>query len=113
MKLLVNKKHVSIYPNPIRFKKGAPLILGKKDSEYEGWIWVTTEGGAQGWAPVQYLRIESHKQAVAIHDYSAFELETREGEELKLHYELNGWAWVENKNGLCGWIPMNTVSPLL
>ena len=45
MKLVVTKNHKSNYLNPIMFKKGELLIIGKKDNEYKGWIWVTTESG--------------------------------------------------------------------
>ena len=109
MKLLVVEAHTSNYPNPICFSKGDLLVTGKKDSEYEGWIWVTTADGNQGWAPVQCLEIrEESGKAVAKQDYTARELNTSIGDELILHYVLNDWGWVENADGACGWVPMKT-----
>ena len=109
MKLIAVKGHKSNYPNPILLKKGECVTPGKKDIEFEGWIWVTTNGGNQGWAPIQYLQLgERSDKAIAKQDYTAKELETCVGDELTLHYELNDWGWVEKNDGSCGWIPMNT-----
>ena len=108
MKLIVVEEHKSNYPNPISFKKGESLIIGKKDTEFEDWIWVTTKDENQGWAPMQYLQIEEGNKAVAKQDYTAKELDTCLGDELFLHYELNEWGWVEKSDGSCGWVPMKT-----
>ena len=108
MKLIVVEEHKSNDPNPISFKKGDRLILGKKDTEFQNWIWVTTKDGNKGWAPEQYLQIEDEHRAVATKDYTATELDTGLGDELVLHYELNDWGWVEKKDGSCGWVPMKT-----
>ena len=109
MKLIVVEEHKSSYPHHISFKKGEHLVTGKKDTEFEGWIWVTTNSGNQCWAPVQYLQLkEGTDKAVARQDYSAKELDTFVGDELTLHYELNDWGWVEKSDGSCGWVPMKT-----
>jgi len=85
------------------------VTVGKKDVEYEGWIWVSTQNGKQGWAPVQYLRLQQCNRAIACRDYSARELDTRVGDEVVLHFLLNDWGWVENRNGVSGWVPMKTI----
>ena len=108
MKLIVVAEHRSNYPNPIHFKKGESLMIGKKESEYEGWIWVRTKDGNRGWAPLQYLQIEAGNKAIAKQDYSAKELDTHLGDELHLHCELNDWGWVEKSDGSCGWVPIKT-----
>lgn len=109
MKLIVIEEHKSDYPNPIRFKKGECLVTGEKDTEFEGWIWVTTNDGNQGWAPMQYLQLEEGtNQAIAKQDYTAEELDTFVGEELILRYEVSDWGWVEKKDGTSGWVPMKT-----
>jgi hypothetical protein len=83
-------------------------MIEKKDTEFCGWIWVTTMDGNQGWAPLQHLKITDKRKAVARKDYTATELNTGVGDELLLHYVLNDWGWVEKKNGSCGWVPMKT-----
>ncbi len=110
MKLVVVEAHKSNYPNPIAFNKGERVRTGKKDSEFEGWIWVITHDGNEGWAPVRYLEIEKDSdEAVVNRDYDARELDTFVGEELTLHYELDEWGWVEKSDGTCGWVPMRTI----
>jgi len=109
MKLIAVVEHKSSHPHPISFKKGEYLVAGKKDTEFEGWIWVTTNDGNQDWAPMQYLHLkEGTVKAVARQDYSAKELDTCVGDKLTLHYELNDWGWVEKSDGSCGWVPMKT-----
>jgi len=113
MKLIVTVAHKSKYPNPICFKAGDSLITGKRDAEYDGWIWITTCDGNQGWAPEQSLKLEDGtSSAIATLDYTAQELDTVVGEQLILHHELNDWGWVENRNGMCGWVPMKTTRSL-
>ena len=55
MKVIVIEEHSSNYPNPITFEQGEALQLGKQDTEFEGWIRVTTQDGNEGWAPIQYF----------------------------------------------------------
>jgi hypothetical protein len=112
MKYLVKNRHNSNYPIPIRFQVGDRVLAGKTDDDFPGWIWVTSDGGNQGWAPIQYLKIdETRKEATALHPYSAQELNTRIGDVVTLHYELNGWGWVENEDKDCGWVPLGSIQP--
>ena len=110
-KLIVVKEHNSGFPNPISFSKGESLVVGKRDTEFENWVWVTTKNGNEGWAPIQYLQTEEDNKGVAKQDYEARELDTCLGDELLLHYELNNWGWVEKSDGSTGWVPMNTTTP--
>ncbi|GGX62719.1 SH3 domain-containing protein [Saccharospirillum salsuginis] len=113
MKVIVNQAHVSNYPNPIRFNKGDPLMLGALDTEYPGWIRTRTEDGNEGWAPVQYIDRDelNQSQGTANTDYSAFELNTRQGDTLTVLSELNDWYRACNEDGTEGWVPVNTVVP--
>lgn len=110
MTWIVHIAHISTYSNPISFWSGDQIKVSVLDDQYPGWMWVTTIDGNQGWAPIQYLELDNvEKTAIALHDYSANELDTTRGESLVMHYELNGWAWVENEKKECGWVPMNTI----
>ena len=106
----VAKPHTSNFPNPISFKKGEDLQVGKEDELYPGWIWTITSDGNRGWAPIRILKIV-HSHARAVEDYTARELNTRHGEELQLLREMNRWYWVCNSAGDTGWVPKSTVSP--
>ena len=66
---------------------------------------MTTPSGNQGWAPESIIRCESETSGVALEEYTARELDTTEGERVRLIREQAGWLWVENEAGLTGWIP--------
>ena len=100
--------HTSHYPDPIRFQPGDELELGKRDNEFPGWIWVRTPDGREGWAPEDFIERHSKARGVATANYTARELDTRVGELLLVHEELNDWLWVENQRGDRGWIPKRT-----
>lgn len=87
------------------------MKLGRSDEEYPGWIWVSTQGGNEGWAPEQYLeKNEGNTEATAIETYSARELDTQVGDRLELLQELNGWVLVQNLVGVIGWVPCDTTT---
>lgn len=113
MTWIVHTAHSSNYPKPISFQAGDRVELGIHDDEFPGWIRVTTHDGNQGWAPVQYLHKDDvGKNAIALQDYSARELNTKIGEQLILLYELNDWGWVENKHKETGWVPLTTIQSI-
>lgn len=111
MKLKVIKPHLSNYPNPISFKVGDALTVGKKDTEYKGWVKVKTQDGNEGWAPEQYID-EKTTPAKATSNYYAMELNTFIGEHLIVSHTLNGWAWSTNPKGQSGWVPIHTTETL-
>ena len=113
MKLLAQTQHQSRYPDPVSFESGDRLVLGRRDKEFPGWVWVTTPNGNQGWAPEQYIEVGSNSlESLATRDYTARELCTEVGDILLLHHELNQWGWVENSEGESGWVPLITTMPV-
>jgi hypothetical protein len=111
MKLIAVRTHRSAYPDPITFRRGETLSVGRRDEEFPGWIWVTLENGNQGWAPEQYLDLHgSGTVATATEHYCARELDTIVGEILTLHLELKQWLLVENSSGEIGWVPKATTA---
>jgi len=108
MKVTVTTSYKSAYPDPIEFEKGDLLKLGRRDTEYPGWIWVLTACDVEGWAPEQYISATNSTEGVGKTEYNAKELNTEPGEELAVLKELNGWYWVENSKGERGWIPIET-----
>ena len=112
MQYVVIANHTSNYPDPIHLTPGDPLVLGKTDDEYPGWIWVTTSSGQAGWAPEAYVHVHAKGQGEATTAYTSRELNTQLGEHLLCLQELNGWLWVENEQGDTGWVPKHTIGPL-
>ena len=108
MKYRVIEKYTSAYPNPIKFQKGEPLITGGRDDEYPGWILVTTKCGNEGWAPDQYININT-VPVTARQDYDAAELSIEIGQTLVMIHTLNDWAWVKTSSDQFGWVPCKTI----
>ena len=103
-------EHKSNYPNPIEFFAGDTVRLGELDTEFEGWVRVTTNNGNVGWAPIQYIDFDVGSSAgTANQDYNARELDTIVGEKFILIRKLNDWALVRNERGLLGWVPAKTL----
>ena len=109
MKVTVIEEHKSSFPNPIRLIKNELVQVGRRDTEFTGWIWTTTSNGNSGWAPEALLDINGDR-ATAKENYNARELNTSIGEELTVQRELNEWYWVSNSVGEQGWIPVKTVA---
>lgn len=105
----VIQDHTSEFPKPITFEKGTPLTAGEKYEGPEGWEnWIFCESPGQegGWVPVQIIEIIADNTARAREDYTARELNVREGEILLGERILNGWVWCEKSSGSeSGWVP--------
>lgn len=111
MKVVVTTSHRSKYPEPIGFAQGELVsITDRRDTEFPGWLWVKTADENEGWAPEEYLEIQTSVTAVAIKDYSAKELDTEEGEMIEPLHGLAGWIWSRNQSGDEGWVPAKTLS---
>lgn len=108
MKVEVIKKHQTNYPNPVSFKVGDKLTIGERDTEYKGWVKVTTSSGNFGWAPESYINLQSIP-ALATKNYTAKELNTEQGETLEFILSLNEWSWVKNSSREYGWVPNETI----
>ena len=113
MKVVVIEEHVSTFPNPISFSQGEKVKLGRTDTEYTGWISVTTADGNEGWAPRQYIEATADASVgITKFSYSAFEMNTRMNEQLEVITELNEWCLVRNGDGQEGWVPVQTVKSM-
>lgn len=107
---LIQTAHQSNYPNPIEFRQGDRLTLGKCDDEYPGWVWTTTADGNEGWAPLALMDITvDGNQAEATQAYTALELNTEVGDIVEIQRQLNDWAWVVRADGEAGWVPFATL----
>ena len=107
---LVIQDHTSEYPEPITFEKGAPLTVGEEYQGPEGWDnWLFCESPGQkgGWVPAQIIEIVNDKAARAREDYTARELNVRQGDLLLASRTLNGWVWCKRSDSSeSGWVPL-------
>ena len=107
---LVTQDHTSEYPEPITFAKGAPLTVGEKYEGPEGWdnwLFCVTPGQKGGWVPAQIIEIIHDKIARSCEDYTARELNVRQGDLLLGTRTLNGWVWCKSTySSESGWVPL-------
>lgn len=93
------------YPDFIELEAGDLVTLGKRDSEYPGWIWATSaKSGKSGWVPECYLRVDGESGS-ALRSYTARELGVSEGEIVTVTEELLGWVWAAAGERQ-GWMPL-------
>lgn len=115
-KYLVIAPHESEFPNPITFEKGAPLVVGAKHEGAEGWenwFLCSTPGQEPGWVPGQIIERLDGTAGRALEDYTARELNVREGEEVMGARALNGWLWCEKPAGSAsGWVPLQNLKEI-
>ena len=100
--------YTRVYEDPVAFRAGEPITLGREDDEYPGWIWCTDSRGRSGWVP---LTIVDREAAVARQDYSALELSVEPGALLMIEQEESGWALCRNASGERGWVPLANLGP--
>ena len=104
----VVKDYRSAYPDPLVLRTGEKVTVEKKKTEWDGWLWCTTEKGKKGWVPEKYLEIEGSKGR-ACRDYDGTELTAAKGESLEIFEEESGWIWCRTEHGRYGWIPEENV----
>lgn len=113
MDLVTLSSHKSNYPDPISFEEGDEVTIHHLDTDYPGWVKVSTKDGKAGWAPIEYLSsVAEDGPSIALKEYSAKELDVEIGEQLKLIHELNDWVWVNKLDGESGWIPLSITKPM-
>jgi hypothetical protein len=95
--------------SPIRLAVGEQVVVGKRDSEWPEFVFVTIPTGA-GWVPAHHL---SRATGVAdvLEEYDTTELPTEVGEVLEVVREdlRSGWLWCRSPAGREGWLPVKTV----
>jgi hypothetical protein len=93
---LVTQDHTGEFPEPVTLEKGAPLTVGEKYEGPEGWedrIFPESPGQKGGWVPAKMVEIITDSTALACEDYTARELNVREGDLLLGERIRNGWVW--------------------
>ncbi|MFI8687208.1 SH3 domain-containing protein [Rossellomorea sp. NPDC077527] len=107
--LVIKYKHISSYPNPIKLNKGQSVIVGEKytgNEEWNNWVYcLTADKSSEGWVPEQIIE-GTRDNGTILEDYSAKELNMKQGDRVIKLKELNGWYWVRDLTDYEeGWIP--------
>ncbi len=107
----VMKDYQSPYPDPIIFRKGEQVTVGrefKDDPDWQDWRWCEGKKNKAAWVPIQYLTIEG-KSGILKRDYNARELTVHKGEIVTVYEMINGFGMVKNGDGKKGWLPMRNL----
>lgn len=110
LQVTVRAAHVPAYADPITLQAGDPVVTGREDAEFPGWIWCRSAAGKEGWVHQSFLA-SGPDGAVAARDYAARELAVAGGECGELVEILSGWAFVRLMTGNQGWIPHGHLVP--
>ena len=109
MKFKIIEEHKCNNQAPIIISKGTRVKIGKESNATESWPnWIycySLDGISEGWTPKQIIQIES-EYGIVLENYSAKELDVKEGEIVEGNREINGWVWCSELNGSEeGWLP--------
>ena len=112
MKAVVIKAHKPEVLIPFRAEKGELVLGEERPTLWEGWLYCTNFAGIKGWVPRNYLVKVVGKlgEYQFIRSYNAIEITAFEGESVEFKESESGWAWVINKNGEEGWIPLENLN---
>lgn len=119
-KYIVVCKWVESYENPIILKKDEKVVVNlaikETDPEWVNWVWCIAGNGMTGWVPIQILNacetLPNERQiAIALEDYSAYELPVNQDEIVIGSRCLNGWLWCRKENSTKeGWVPIRCLN---
>jgi len=113
-KYRVIQAYQSPYPDPIFFRKGEQVTVGrelKDDPDWQNWRWCEGKNKKAAWVPVQFLTIKE-KSGIFKQDYNARELTVLTGEIIKISEVINGFGMGEKNDGNRGWVPMRNLEIL-
>jgi hypothetical protein len=111
-KAKVIKSHQSDVFIPFQAEKG-DIVRGKeKPTEWEGWLYCKNNNDFYGWVPKAFLSPlkDSSEKFEFTRAYDTFEISVLEGESVKIIEIESRWAWVENKRGKIGWVPLDNLN---
>jgi len=109
IKCQVISDYKSAFSDPLIIVKDEILTISVKESEWKEWLWCINQFGKGGWVPEKYIERLNDKKCKALRDYDATELTVEIGEEIIISNEVSGWAWVTNKKGKSGWVPLENI----
>jgi len=104
----VIKAYESESPDPLKVRAGDRLRYERRQTQWPGWIWCTSETGKCGWVPEAWVEIEGDS-CVMKRDYEAVELSVNTCDILEEILIESGWLLAKDANGNHGWVPHERV----
>jgi len=102
--VVVREAYAAQYQDPIAFRCGDEVQVGRPDTRFTEWFWCRGPDGKEGWVHRSFLAL-SGGRAVATSGYSARELTVSVGDRGQVVRILDGWAYLQLENNRAGWVP--------
>lgn len=110
MKLIVIKKHVPEFENPISIKIGDCVQIDQsRGRNWLGDVFCTIPNGQSGWALRSTFENLEENTAIAQQNFSAVELKADVGERVEGYAFTNTAVWCENNLCESGWLPLECI----
>ncbi len=106
-----NSDYTVIDRSPLSLKAGEYVRLGKPDSGWPGWIWVTAKDGRGSYVPDDIIEAMESGQGRVAQAFHARDLSVVKGEIVSSLREVKGWHWCRNQHGDEGWLPEYLLRP--
>ena len=102
---ITNADYEVIDRAPLVLAVGDQVRVGKKDSDWPGWIWVTAINGRGSYVPEEILSENDDGTAGVRQPFHARDLSVVKDEPVTSVREVKGWHWCRNEDGEEGWLP--------
>jgi hypothetical protein len=102
---VANSDYTVIDRAPLALETGDKVRVGQKDTEWPGWIWVTTIDGRGSYVPEDVISPNPDGTANTIRPFQARDLSVKKGDTVTSLHEVKGWHWCRAASGEEGWLP--------
>ncbi|MBX7208900.1 MAG: hypothetical protein K1X78_11340 [Verrucomicrobiaceae bacterium] len=102
---LANADYQVIDRAPLVLQAGERVRIGRRDSDWPGWIWVTAINGRGSYVPEDILTPGDDGTAEVRLPFHARDLSVVKDEPVTSVREVQGWHWCRNEDGEEGWLP--------
>jgi uncharacterized protein YgiM (DUF1202 family) len=106
-----NTDYTVIDRAPLTLAEGDKVRLGRPDSAWPGWIWVTAPDGRGSYVPEEILTRKRGATATVAQAFAARDLSVSKGERVTSLREVKGWHWCRKSSGEEGWLPEYLLLP--
>ena len=90
---------------PLTLRVGQEVRVGRKDMDWPGWVWVTSDDGRGSYVPEDILIPEGTEGARVQQAFQAHDLSVKKNEVVTSLREVKGWHWCRDDKGNEGWLP--------
>lgn len=109
----VIKAHAPDSSISLIMKEGDILQGERRKTDWDGWLWCTSDSGVSAWVPEVFLtKMSEGNLYQATCDYDSREMAINVGQQVKIMHTAAEWAWVRTGEGDEGWIPLENLDYL-